>query len=59
MPVTLADRGRGVGMIVHRDLETDLYKIAVKAGVLNDGCCRNEFDCLPRKCVRRARVYEM
>ena len=49
MLISLAARGRGgprdsLGMIVHRDLEIDIYKIAVQAGVLNVRCCRNEFD---------------
>ena len=38
--ISLAARGRGgprdsLGMIVHRYLETDIYKIVVQAGVLN------------------------
>ena len=36
-------------MIVHSDLETYIYKTAVKAGVLNGGLCRNYFDlCLQK-----------
>ena len=52
--VSLVDRGRGdprniLGVNVHSDLETDIYKIAVQAGVLNGGCSRNQFDSRPRK----------
>ena len=41
--ISLVDRCRGgpqniLGMIVHKDLEIDIYKTAVQAGVLNDGC---------------------
>ena len=42
MLISLAARGRGgprdsLGMIVHMDLETDIYKTAVQARVLNGG----------------------
>jgi hypothetical protein len=48
IPIPLVDRGRGdsrniVGLIVSRD-ENDLYKIAVKGGVLNGKYSRNQFD---------------
>ena len=42
VPTPLADRGSGnprniLGVIVHKDLETDIYKTAVKARVLKSG----------------------
>ena len=54
VPIPQVDSGRGdplniVGVIVHKDLETDIYKIAVKAGVLNGGFSRNQFDLCPQK----------
>ena len=54
MPVSLADRSRDdpqniLDVIVHRDLETEINKIAVLAGVLNGGCSRNQFDLCPPK----------
>ena len=53
MLISLAARGRGgprdsLGMIVHRDLETDIYKIAGKVGVLNGVLSRNQFDLCPQ-----------
>ena len=52
--ISLVVRGRGdpwniLGVNVHRDLETDIYKIAVQAGVLNGRCSRNLFDSRPQK----------
>ena len=54
MPVSLADRSGDdpqniLDVIVHRDLETEINKIAVLAGVLNGGCSRNQFDLCPPK----------
>jgi len=48
VPVPLVDRGRGdsrniMGVIVDRD-ENDLYRIAVKGGVLDGKYSRNQFD---------------
>ena len=48
VPVPLVDRGRGdsrniMGVIVDRD-ENDLYRIAVKGGILNGKYSRNQFD---------------
>ena len=48
IPVPLVDRGRGdprniMGVIVDRD-EMDLYRIAVKAGILQGKYSRNQFD---------------
>ena len=38
-----------LGVTVHRDLETDIYKIAGKVGVLNGVLSRNQFDLCPQK----------
>jgi len=61
VPITLADHGRGdpwkiLGLIVHRDLETDIYKIAVKARVLNGGFSRNHFDLCPQTCLLKIEI---
>ncbi|KAK7111892.1 hypothetical protein V1264_011445 [Littorina saxatilis] len=54
VPVPLVDRGRGdprniLGVILHRDVETDIYTIAVKAGILHGGYSRNQFDLCPQR----------
>ena len=64
VPVTLADRGRGdprrfLGVIVNRDLETNIYKIAVKAGVLNGGFSRNQLDLCPQNCLLKIKIEKM
>ena len=46
MPISFFDRSRDdpqniLGVIVHRDLDTEINKTAVLAGVLNGGCSRN------------------
>ena len=53
VPVPLVDRGRGdsrnlLGIILDRD-ENDLYRIAVRAGILKGKYARNQFDlCMQR-----------
>ena len=52
--IWLVDRSRDgpqnvLGVIVHRDLDTEINKIAFQAGVLNGGCSRNQFDLCPPK----------
>ena len=52
VPVPLVGRGRGdprniLGVTVNRNLDTDQY-IAVKAGILNGGYSRNQFDLCPQ-----------
>ena len=47
--IPMVDRGRGdarniMGIIVHRDISTDMYTIAVKAGILRGKYSRNQFD---------------
>jgi hypothetical protein len=55
VPVPLVDRGRGdsrnlLGIILDRD-ENDLYRIAVRAGILKGKYARNQFDlCMQRLC---------
>lgn len=49
--IPLVDRGRGdprniLGVIINRDLETNLYRIAVRAGILATGYSRNQFVCV-------------
>jgi len=61
VPVPLVDRGRGdprniLGVIVNRDVETDIYKIAVKAGILNGGYSRNQFDLCPQRLLTQEDV---
>jgi hypothetical protein len=36
-----------LGVIINRDISTDIYTIAVKAGVLKGGYSRNQFDLCP------------
>ena len=62
--ISLVDRGKSdprnnLGMIVHRDLDTDRYKIAFQAGVLNGGCSRNQFDLCPQNCLLKIRIEKM
>ena len=50
-PIPMVDKGRGderniLGVVVDRD-ENDLYKIAVKAGILSTRYSRNQFDLCP------------
>ena len=59
--ISLVDRCRGgtqniLGMIVHRDLEIDIYKTAVQAGVLNDGCSRNRIDLCSHNCLLKIKM---
>ena len=59
--ISLVDRGKSdpqnnLGMIVHRDLEIDIYKTAVQAGVLNDGCSRNRIDLCSHNCLLKIKM---
>ena len=62
MFISLVARGRGgprntfLGMIVHRDLETNIYKTAVQDGVLNGGCSRNRVDLCPQNCLLKIKM---
>ena len=52
VPIPMVDRGRGdprniLGVIVDRD-EHDMYRIAVKAGILSKKYSRNQFDLCPQ-----------
>ena len=54
VPVPLVDRGRGdarniLGVIVDKQEDTDQYRIAVKAGILNGLYSRNQFDLCPER----------
>ena len=53
VPIPLVDRGRGdprniLGIVIDRD-ENDLYRIAVKAGILSTKDSRNQFDLCPQR----------
>jgi hypothetical protein len=53
VPIPMVDRGRGdprniIGVIVDRD-EHDMYRIAVKAGILSTKYSRNQFDLCPQR----------
>jgi hypothetical protein len=57
VPVPLVDRGRGdprniIGVILERD-ESDLYRIAVRAGVLQGKYSRNQFDLCAHKLLSK------
>ena len=56
----MVDRGRGdprniIGVIVDRD-ENDLYRIAVKAGILSTKYSRNQFDFCPQRLLNETDV---
>ena len=60
--IPLVDRGRAdarniLGITVDRDLKTDIYTIAVKAGILTEGYTRNQFNLCPQKTSEQGR-YE-
>ena len=57
------DRGRGdprniLGLVLDHDHETDLYRIAVKAGVLKDRYSRNQFDSCPERLLTEEDINE-
>ena len=61
VPVPMVDRGRGdarniLGVIVNREIDTDIYTIAVKSGVLKGGYSRNQFDLCPQRLLSMADV---
>ena len=63
VPVPLVDRGRGdarniLGVIVNRNLDTDQYTLAVKAGILNGCYSRNQFDLCPQRLLTLNDVYQ-
>ena len=54
IPIQAVDRGAGddrniLGVIVYRDTEKDLYKIAVNAGILKGLYSRNQLDLCPQR----------
>ena len=60
VPIPMVDRGRGdprniIGVIVDRD-ENDLYRIAVKAGILRTKYSRNQFDLCPQRLLNETDV---
>jgi hypothetical protein len=59
----MVDRGMGdarniFGVIVHRDVEKDQCKIAVKAGVLKEQYSRNQFDLCPQRLLDESDVKQ-
>ena len=60
VPIPMVDRERGdprniIGVIVDRD-ENDLYRIAVKAGILSTKYSRNQFDLCPQRLLNETDV---
>ena len=60
VPIPMVDRGRGdprniLGVILNRD-ENDMYKIAVKAGILTTKFSRNQFDLCPQRLLNDSDV---
>ena len=60
VPIPMVDRGRGdprniLGVIVDRD-EHDMYRIAVKAGILSKKYSRNQFDLCPQRLLNDSDV---
>ena len=60
VPIPMVDRGRGdprniLGFIVDRD-EHDMYRIAVKAGILSAKYSRNQFDLCPQRLLNDSDV---
>ena len=54
VPVPMVDRGRGdprniLGVVVDKDVPSDVYTIVVKSGILKGKYSRNEFDLCPQK----------
>ena len=52
VPIPMVDKGRGdprniLGVVVNRN-EHDMYKIAVKDGILSTKFSRNQFDLCPQ-----------
>jgi len=63
MPISLVDRGLGdprniMGVIIDRD-NNDLYRIAVRGGVLAGKYARNQFDLCTQKLLTREDVSEV
>lgn len=63
VPIPLVDRGRGdprniLGVIIDRDLSSDTYTIAVKAGILKGKYTRNQFDLCPQHLLQMSDVNE-
>ena len=54
LSIPQVDRGSGdprniLGLVIYHDLDTDLYRIAIKAGVVRESYSRNQFDCCPER----------
>ena len=54
----LGDPGNILGLITSYDLERDLYKIAVRDGVLKGSYTRNQFDVCPRRLLNPADINQ-
>jgi hypothetical protein len=60
VPIPLVDRGRGdprnvMGVIIDRD-ENDMYRIAVRAGMLKGKYSRNQFDLCVQKLLQESDI---
>ena len=54
LSIPQVDRGRGdprniLGLVIYHDLDRDLYRIAVKAGVVKENYSHNQFDYCPER----------
>ena len=63
LSIPQVDRGRGdprniLGLVMDHDLDTDLYRIAVKAGILKESYSRNQFDCCPERLLTEDNVNQ-
>ena len=57
LSISQVDRGRGdprniLGLVIYHDLDTDLYRIVIKAGVVKESYSRKQFDCCPDRLLR-------
>ena len=61
LSIPQVDRGdpRNIlGLVMDHDLDTDLYRIAVKAGILKESYSRNQFDCCPERLLTEDNVNQ-
>ena len=61
LSIPQVDRGRGdprniLRLVMDHDLDTDLYQIVIKAGVLKESYSHNQFDCCPERLLTDVHV---